>query len=319
MARRKTDDEFFKESLTFWIERGHDLNEISPECTNEYHDHSLLKLIGFVYWVNFYNRIIHTKLRVPRGYKLFFIDAMAGCGITTSKRTGDHFCGSCPGVLLSSLKTGYPFDKVIAVEMDEEKANVLERRLNLIDMPTEIQVFPCDINDCVDEIVHQTGGRIKSFIILDPEGPDICWDTFVKLLNIKGDLIFTWFEHEVARMIGAATTDNSSQETKDKFATKLNNIFGGDYWKTHPNFTDEFVARIMASTNKSYAVHVVIPRKGGDFKLILFTSSNVQKQADEWQANVSKRIESSHGQEISALLDAKSGRTATLDAWMGEK
>ncbi len=316
MAKPKSDDEFFKESLSFWVENSHILSGISPECTNEYHDHSLLKLIGFAYWVNFFNRITHTKLRVPHGYKLFFIDAMAGCGITTSKRSGDHFCGSCPGVLLSSLKTGYPFDAVIAVEMDEGKASVLEKRLNLINMPTVVQVLPCDINVCVDEIVRMTREKIKSFIILDPEGPDICWDTLIKLLNIEGDLILTWFEHEVSRLIGAAVTPKNSREVREKHEARLNALFGGDYWKSYPNFTDEFVARIMASTIKSYATHVKIPRKGGDFKLILFTKTGVQKQADEWQKNVNKRIQSSHGQEISKLLDVSSGRTSTLDNFL---
>jgi hypothetical protein len=48
--------------------------------------------------------------------------------------------------------------------------------------------------------------------------------------------------------------------------------------------------------------------------MILFAGKfkNAQKLATAWEQNVNKRIQSSHGQEISSLLDVKSGRQSSL-------
>ncbi|MBE3121147.1 MAG: hypothetical protein IMZ58_02945 [Thermoplasmata archaeon] len=123
----KKDEEFFETSLDFFVENGNTLQKICPDSVDEYNDHSLLKLISLAYWVGFFSPIAHRQLKEKYGYRIAYVDTMAGSGVTATKRSGDYFCGSCPGALLSARK--YPFDLVMAVEIDPKKGDALKRDL----------------------------------------------------------------------------------------------------------------------------------------------------------------------------------------------
>ena len=69
---KKSDEEFFKESLDFWFEYGKELCKICPDCTNEYNEHSLFKLIGFTYWVGYFLPIIHRNFRIKYHYRICY-------------------------------------------------------------------------------------------------------------------------------------------------------------------------------------------------------------------------------------------------------
>lgn len=268
-----------------------------------------------------FNPIVHKNFREPHKYKIIFIDAMAGSGVTSTRDKGDCFCGSCPGVLLSATKRNFPFDSVIAVEINVNKAKTLEKRLESIDMPTDINVIPKDINQCYKDIIDLVNKeKSMSYTIIDPEGYEgIHWNTIVSLISLRGDSMLTWFEHDVWRMRGAALSKETPANTKDSDIKRLNEIFGGDYWqlaKSKQNLTKLFIERLLSSTGKSVAETITIPRTSGEFQLILFTNESAKHKANEWARRVSEKINSIHGQSISNLLDVKTGRNTSLIDFM---
>ena len=117
-APKVSDEEFFARSIEFFIENGNNLQSIHPDCTDEYNDHSLLKLIAITYWVGIFSPIAYGRLKKEWGYTVTYVDAMAGCGVTSTKR-GDYFCGSSPGAIISAINKGYPFDLIYCVEPED--------------------------------------------------------------------------------------------------------------------------------------------------------------------------------------------------------
>jgi three-Cys-motif partner protein len=317
MGKRVSDEEFYDQSLNFWVEHGKELRRICPECTNEYNDHSLLKLIGFTYWVGIFLPIIHKKFRKRHGYRICYIDIMAGSGVTSTKRAGDYFCGSCPGVLLSSKAKNILFDLVIAIEIDKKKAIALKKRLDFLNISSEIEVVQKDINECIEEIITKIKEeRSVSYIIIDPEGYEgLFWATIEPLLKLKGDLMLNWFEHDLWRIRGAALSEAANENVKEFHIKRLNELFGGESWReaySSSHLTDMFIVRLTSISDKNIAEVVTIPRVAGDFKLILLTNEHVKDQAKDWAKRVTERINSIHGKEISKLLDVKAGRQKSL-------
>lgn len=320
MGKRVSDEEFYDQSLNFWVEHGNELSQICPECTNEYNDHSLFKLIGFTYWVGIFLPIIHKNFRKRHGYRICYIDVMAGSGVTSTKRAGDNFCGSCPGVLLTSKAKEILFDLVIAIEIDEKKANALKKRLDSLNISSEIEVIQKDINECTEEIITKIEEeRTVTYTIIDPEGyKGLYWSTIEPLLKLKGDMMLNWFEDDLWRIRGAALSEATTENVKESHIKRLNELFGGESWRKAPSsslLTNIFIARLTSRGDKNIAELVTIPRAAGDFKLILLTNEHVKNQAKDWAKRVNDRINSIHGKEISKLIDVKAGRQKSLEEY----
>ncbi len=318
--RRKTDDEFFDESMEFFIQNGTDLKNIYPEIVNEYNDHSLLKLISMTYWVGIFSPIAHRQLRQRHGYEIVYVDTMAGSGVTKTKREGDYFCGSCTGAVLSARKIGFPFDRVIAVEIDPNNARALERRLKYIDPNVELLMHNEDISQVSDLIVKEVELGCVSYMVIDPEGFEgMTWKSIGPLLTCKGDAMMTWFEMDAWRMRGVALSRSRNANT---IGERLTELVGSEEWKdvSQPSdLTDVLVRRILRETKKEAAECIDIEdRRGKHYKMILFAGKfqNSQKLTMEWKRNMEKRLGSSSGRNIEKLLDRKTGRVRDLRDFM---
>ena len=314
----KNDDEFFEESLRFFFENGSKLQQIFPHCVDEYNDHSLLKLISIAYWIGIFSPIAHRQLREKYGYRVAYVDSMAGSGVTSTKRANDYLCGSCPGALLSAIKKKFPFDRVIAVEIDPKKGDALEQRLDTIVPQPTIAVYKKDILEVSQVIAQELQNNTVSYIVIDPQAlKGMTWAGIGPLLKCKGDAMVTWFEAEAWRMKGAA---NSSIEHQAAEATRerLTELFGSEEWKnvqSAEELTKLFISRVLRECSKTAYAKIKIPRSdGGYYWMILFTGKfkEANKLANEWKTNIERRINSAHGRGISTLLDVKAGRTSTL-------
>jgi len=316
----KKDEEFFETSLDFFVENGNTLQKIFPDYIDEYNDHSLLKLISIVYWVGFFSPIAHRQLREKYGYRVAYVDTMAGSGVTSTKRSGDYFCGSCPGALLSARK--YPFDLVMAVEIDPQKGNALKKRLETFLPQQNVAVFNKDILDVSQEIAQELRYQTISYIVIDPQAfQGMTWAGISPLLQCKGDAMVTWFEAEIWRMKCAANSQNEHQAAEAS-GKRLTELLGSEEWKniqSAEGLTKIFIDRVLQDCGKTAYAKIRIPRSdGGYYWMILFTGKfqNAAKLADEWKKNVEKRINSAHGRDIAVLLDVKAGRTSTLKNWI---
>ena len=319
---QKSDDEFFEERLRFFFENGAKLKDICPECIDQYNDHSLLKLISIAYWVGIFSPIAHRQLRDKYNYRIAYVDSMAGSGITSTKRAGDYLCGSCPCAVLRAQEKNCPFDLVIAVEIDKDKADALENRLNSIISSSIVKIIKKDILEVSQEIANELKNRTVSFIVIDPQAlKGMTWAAIEPLIKCKGDVMITWFEHEAWRLKRAA---ESSKEYQASEANKkrLTELFGTELWKNCKSpgeLTDLFIQRILKECNKTAFEKIKIPKSsGGYYLMILFAGKfpNAHKLVNEWKNRVERRINSTHGRDISALLDVKAGRTATLKDWL---
>jgi len=317
-GKKKSDEEFFDERLSSILEWGKKLKQISSECTDEYNDHSVLKLICINYWLGIFLPICEKQLRQRYNYKIAYIDTMAGCGVTSSKRENDCFCGSCPSAIISSRYLEIPFDLVVGVEIDSEKAAILKNRLKTIIAPDKVQVINNDINAVSSQIAdYLNKHRSVSYMVIDPQAlQGMTWGGLKPLLSCKGDAMVTWFESEAWRVRSAAVSDSNHAAAQSEII-RLNELLG-DRWEqagSPEELTRMFIDRVLSECGKKAYAKAYIPRQPkGYYWMILFAGDfqNAQKLATAWEQNVNKRIQSSHGKEISSLLDVKSGRQSSL-------
>jgi three-Cys-motif partner protein len=315
-GKLKTNDEFFDERLNFVLQHANELKCIGPECTDEYNDHSVLKLICINYWLGIFLPVCHKQLRIPYGYQIAYVDTMAGSGITSTKRANDCFTGSCPSVILASHQLEIPFDIILAVEKDKTKARILEERLKHLSSPAEIVVINDDIQLASDEISKHLREKSVSYIVIDPQAlQGMTWKALYPLLLCKGDAMITWFEGEAWRLKQAAATHKSHSASQADTA-RMTELFGTgwEYTDTPEELSQVFINRIIRECNKKSYAKVKIERQTGYYWMILFTGQfpKAEALAEQWESHIKKRIESSHGKEISSLLEIKSGRQASL-------
>lgn len=319
---RKSDIEFFRDTLDFFYDNGQALKEICPECTDEYNDHSLLKLLCINYWVGIFSPISHRQLREKFGYKVAYVDSMAGSGVTTTKRAGDYLCGSCPGAVLSAANRGFPFDLVIFNEIDSRKADVLTKRLKKISS-AKIVPFKEDILKVSNEIAKILNNQTVSYVVIDPHAlQGMTWSALKPLLSCKGDAMITWFEREAWRLKCAASSSahNPKSEGQKK---KLTDLFGDEQWietGSAEELTSLFIENVIRKCGKKVCGKVKIPRTGkeGNYYLMLLFAGdfrNAEKLVNDWKYRVETRIQSIRGADMSSLLDIKAGRATSLDQW----
>lgn len=148
------------------------------EIDSEYGAHTLLKLSYLNYYLPIFTKIaINHKVR--GGFsKVIFIDAFGGSGIVKIKNTRYTVIGSS---LLAAINGS--FDKIISVEIDETKANILSNRMNLL-CPGKSVVIRGDVNESIDQIVSTeiTGKTIVLFFV-DPEGMEPQFSKLKKLMD----------------------------------------------------------------------------------------------------------------------------------------
>jgi len=317
-GKKKTDEEFFDERISSMLEWGQKLKQINPDCTDEYNDHSVLKLICINYWLGIFLPICENRLRQKYHIRIAYIDTMAGCGVTSSKRENDCFCGSCPSVVISSQYLEIPFDLVVGVEINPSKATTLENRLKTIIPLKNIQIINNDINVVSSQITDfLQKNRWVSYIVIDPQAlQGMTWGALKPLLSCKGDAMVTWFESEAWRVRSAAVSESNHAAAQSEII-RLNELLGEGWQqaKSPEELTQKFINRVLFECGKKAFAKAYIPRQPkGHYWMILFTGNfqNAQKLATAWEQNVNKRISSSHGQDISSLLDVKSGRQMSL-------
>jgi len=262
--------------------------------------------------------ICEKQLRQKYHYKIAYIDTMAGCGVTSSKRENDCFCGSCPGAILSSQYMEIPFDLVVGVEIDSNNATILENRLKTVIAPEKVNVINDDINAVSSQIAdHLQKNRTVSYIVIDPQAlQGMTWSALKPLLSCKGDAMVTWFESEAWRVRSAAMSESNHAAAQSEIL-RLTELLGEGWQKAKSpeELTQMFINRVLFECGKKAYAKAYIPRQlAGYYWMILFAGDfqNAPKLVAAWEQNVNKRIRSSHGQDISSLLDVKSGRQKSL-------
>lgn len=115
----------------------------------EYGPHTLLKLAYFNYYLGFFTRIANSRKSGGLFDKILFVDAFGGSGLVKVKGTKYSVLGS------SALAALNPqFDRIISLEIDRTKADMLQKRLNTI-APGKCVVYRGDVNILLKSMVNK--------------------------------------------------------------------------------------------------------------------------------------------------------------------
>lgn len=191
-------------------------NDIGPSSDEvEYGPHTLLKLAYLNYYLGFFAPIARRWKNQHRFDRILFIDAFGGSGLVNIRNTKYTVLGS---TLLASSNP--VFDLVISVEINPERANLLEKRVKLVSNSKTLVVCG-DINKEIKRIVddHVTDRTLVLFFV-DPEGmePDF---TQLKCLMERTDFVdlimnFTWGIYRLEGRI-QAHFNKSDEARMEKF------------------------------------------------------------------------------------------------------
>ena len=294
---------------------GTKLSKIQPRYVEKYDNHTMLKLISIIYWVGFFAPISTRQFKEKRDFDVIYVDTMAGSGVTRT-RNGDNFCGSIVGSVMWANEIGFPFDKVLAVEIKPNKAKALEERLRYVMPDIDLVIFPEDVMSASSKILSIIKTKSISYITIDPEGFEgMSWAWLKPLLDCKGDAMITWFESGAWRMQTSSLKNGRNAQAS---ADILTDLIGSETWKKAKQaseLTDLFLERIKNETNKEItACYEIRDKKGKHYKMILLLEPFriARELAMRWKTNISNRLDSFYGYNIKKTVDIKVGRVKTL-------
>jgi three-Cys-motif partner protein len=176
----------------------------------------------------------------------FYIDAFAGSGKCKlcdekCKSKGGVLCEKCSkgklidGSAMISLKSKYKFNGYIFVELKKKNIKYLIKFIKFEINPEikkNIKIEQGDSNVILKNIYKYINKYTGCLIFLDPEGPELYWDTVQFLAKInKVDLLMLYpYDMSLVRL------------TKD-YKDKLNKFYGSEKWleinKSKENFSPE--------------------------------------------------------------------------------
>ena len=191
-----------------------------------------------------------------------FIDAFAGtgkcvlCDNRSCSSAGGDKCNKCgkgqlqDGSSIRALKTAKFFDKYILIEFNNQNIAELEKILRE-EIPEErlkkVIFKKGDANILLCEISKRATHFCGYLIFLDPEGPEINWDTLVCLSRINKVDVLILYAYDMALVRLAA-------DYKDK----LNKFYGSEDW------------------NEIYSNKLLRPEEKAN-KLLKFYTDNLKK------------------------------------------
>ncbi|MFG1555511.1 MAG: three-Cys-motif partner protein TcmP [Thermoplasmataceae archaeon] len=213
--KAKTDYEKLSDQIRF-IACGNESNVIElldtnslglSEIDNEYGGHTLLKLSYLNYYMGIFSRIAKSRKDKGGFSKILFVDAFGGSGLVKIRNTNYSVLGSS---LLAAMNEH--FDKIISFEKDEERAEILSKRMELL-CPGKFEVVKGDVNINIEKIVkEQVTARTIVLFFIDPEGME---PEFAKLKTLMKktqyvDILmnYTWGVYRLQGRIEKRFTDN---------------------------------------------------------------------------------------------------------------
>jgi three-Cys-motif partner protein len=164
----------------------------------------------------------------------YYIDAFAGSGtclLCSEKCTskGGIRCLKCgkgrviDGSAIISLKIKNTFNKYVFIELNDSCIKELMKVINdqKLDLPGKINFVKGDSNIWFKDIYKYISGYVGCLIFLDPEGPELQWETIKQLSKInKVDLLILYpYDMSLVRLTSAP-----------EYKQMLDNFYGDEKW-----------------------------------------------------------------------------------------
>jgi three-Cys-motif partner protein len=189
--------------------------------TNDFDSWSVLKLILHSAAVNMYTNVLQSNDAFD---DLYYVDALAGSGVSTYNDGDSCFLGS---PIIAAKVAQEPFEKMYLIENDKDKADALETRMEHIfsahndaQEPKHWDVILGDANNelsrVVGDIWDRSDGTFNYYCFIDNQDLNVKWDAIEKLIPKPwGDLLINL---PIASAIGR-------NATMDPVPERLNNFY----------------------------------------------------------------------------------------------
>ena len=142
-----------------------------------YGPHTVLKLTCVAFYAPMFSMIAQGWSAKSRGYDAaVYLDMFAGPGIVSVGKKEDMVGGSP----IAATKTNFPFDFSVFVEIEKDRATILNKRLSTYLPRGGYLVMNGDTNVLVGDVIAEIKKRYKKPIVLafiDPEGMEAKWKT----------------------------------------------------------------------------------------------------------------------------------------------
>lgn len=218
--------EYIKKRIQSLTEDSEEIRDISP-ITNDFDSWSALKLILHSAAVNMYTDVLQSNDYFEN---LYYIDALAGSGVSTYDEATSCFLGS---PIIAAKVAQDPFEKMYLIEHDDDKADALESRMRFIfseyddvQEPEEWEVIRGDANKKIPEVVddilsRRNEGGFNYYCFIDNQELNVKWDAIDALTPEPwGDLLINL---PTASAIGRnATTKPVPEELNEFYCMDLN-------------------------------------------------------------------------------------------------
>lgn len=308
-----------RERVPTLTENAQDIRGISPGVKNDFGAWSALKLIILVATVNMYTSVISKHAD-----DWFYVDALAGSGISVYKEMEDCFKGSA---ILAAENAEEQFSKMYFIEDDSDKAQALENRLDAVfDGRTGVdavepehgyKVFEGDANRVLPRITNdmyniweQGGGErfYNHLTFVDNQGFDVDWEAIERFAdNATGDFLFTFQSGYI----------NRNRHNEDN----LNRFFGSDIWKstdTLDELVDAYCTRLSGiSKSRQVVTNVHSGIKNYQYELIYATKDDAggYVNAIDYVRNFVERVD---GADVEEMIEVMYGDQSTIEGFLPE-
>lgn len=208
-------------------------SEIEPPFVegvdNSFNTWSALKLIVQASTINMYTKVISQNFNDH-----FYIDALAGSGLSEygEGEEGDYFHGS---PIVAAKHAAEPFTKMYFIDNEEEKCDLLQRRLDFIFSNDEIDIeepedwdVRCgNANELIDDIIYDIWNvagpehNFHTFAFIDNQALNFDWVSMEEIASISADFMVNY----PGAMAVGMNINNRRAHTG-----ALKDFFGRDLW-----------------------------------------------------------------------------------------
>lgn len=294
------------------------------DVTNDFDTWSGLKLILHSAAVNMYTKVLNNQSYFN---DLYYIDALAGSGVSTYDDGQSCFLGS---PIIACKAAQQPFKKMYFIEKNEKKAKALKIRLsyvfsaeNNIQPPNDWEVIIGDANEKMADVTgeirklgRQADGGYNYYCFIDNQSLDIKWNTIEELTTeLYGDLLINL---PIANSIGR-------NATKDPVPSDLNSFYCKDL--SYLDVPDSNIRKFMKSvymdclSDHGRPIQEItnIDANVGSFEYdLVYATRDIEGGNDYMKVieYVGDFIEDVHAGDVEGILDVLYNNQSTINTYM---
>lgn len=273
-----------------------------------------IKLFSYSYYNAIYTHIIKEHYN-----EYYYIDPFAGSGMTKIEGVEEPI----PSSALLAAKVKYPYTKLFLSDMNGERLELLEKRLDKLGISDDrYEIIKKDkgeglkAKESIPRMVSkifERGFKSTSFhtlAVIDPEGYKAPWSAMKNLKDIRCDLLFTLDAHQLGR-------------TKSKSSRKeaLRRFFGSE---KEENWTKEGYLECLESLGFNYFEEFTC-KKGGNrygsgYGILVILAT--KKEDPGWKSavdNLQRICENNTGKQVEFVDELINGKATNLPGFEKEE